>query len=139
MKFAGFDAFIITGRAPRPVYLWVNDGQVELREASHLWGKVTGEVEAAIKAELDDDRIEVAQAGPAAEKGVLFSAIVNMSNRTNGRTGMGAVMANKNLKAIAVRGKAGKQQFKIANPEALKELARRKDQAGSDRVRSRAG
>ncbi len=124
MKFAGFDAFIITGQAPRPVYLWVNDGQVELRDAGHLWGKVTGEVEAIIKAELGDNRIEVAQAGPAAEKGVLFSAIVNLSNRTNGRTGMGAVMASKNLKAVAVRGKAGKQQFNIANPEALKELAR---------------
>jgi aldehyde:ferredoxin oxidoreductase len=124
MKFAGFDAFIITGKAPRPVYLWVHDGQFELREASHLWGKVTGEVEAAIKAELNDDRIEVAQAGPAAEKGVLFSAIINMSNRANGRTGMGAVMASKNLKAIAVRGQAGKKRFRVAKPEALKALAR---------------
>ncbi len=124
MKFAGFDAFIITGQAPKPVYLWVNDGQVELREAGHLWGKVTGEVEAILKAELGDDRIEIAQVGPAAEKGVRFAAIVNMSNRVNGRTGMGTVMASKNLKAIAVRGKHGKKNFQAANPAALREFAR---------------
>jgi len=124
MKFAGFDAFIIKGKSPRPVYLWVSDGQFELRQAGHLWGRITGEVEAAIRQELGDDRIEVAQVGPAAEKGVLFSGIINMSNRANGRTGMGAVMASKNLKAIAVRGKRGKKNFKVANPEALNGLAR---------------
>ena len=124
MKFAGFDAFIIKGKSPRPVYLWVNDGQYELRDAGHLWGKVTGEVEAILKEELGDDQIEVAQVGPAAEKGVLFSAIVNMSNRVNGRTGMGAVMASKNLKAVVVRGKEGKKNFSVANKKALNELAR---------------
>lgn len=124
MKFAGFDAFIITGKAPKPVYLWVNDGRFELRDAGHLWGKITGQVEAILKEELGDNRIEVAQVGPAAEKGVLFSAIINMSNRANGRTGMGAVMASKNLKAIAVRGKQGKKNFTVANPQALNNLAR---------------
>ncbi len=124
MKFAGFDAFIITGKSPRPVYLWVNDGQYELRDAGHLWGKITGEVETILKEELGDDQIEVAQVGPAAEKGVLFSAIVNMSNRVNGRTGMGAVMASKNLKAVVVRGKEGKKNFSVANKKALNDLAR---------------
>ncbi len=124
MKFAGFDAFIIKGKAPQPVYLWVNDGHYELREASHLWGKITGEVEAMLKEELGDDHIEIAQAGPAAEKGVLFSAIINMSNRANGRTGMGVVMASKNLKAIAVRGKQGKKNFTLANKEGMNDLAR---------------
>jgi aldehyde:ferredoxin oxidoreductase len=124
MKFAGFDAFIIKGKSPRPVYLWVNDGQYELRDAGHLWGKITGEVEAILKEELGDDQIEVAQVGPAAEKGVLFSAIVNMSNRVNGRTGMGAVMASKNLKAVVVRGKEGKKNFSVANKKALNDLAR---------------
>ena len=124
MKFAGFDAFIITGKSPRPVYLWVNDGQYELRDAGHLWGKITGEVEAILKEELGDDQIEVAQIGPAAEKGVLFSAIVNMSNRVNGRTGMGAVMASKNLKAVVVRGKEGKKNFAVADKPALLDLAR---------------
>ena len=102
MKFAGFDAFIIRGKASHPVYLWVRDGHFELRNADHLWGKPTLEVEELLKTELGDDRIEVAQVGPAAEKGVLFSAIINGVNRANGRTGMGAVMASKNLKAISV-------------------------------------
>ena len=124
MKFAGFDAFIIKGQSPRPVYLWVNDGQAELRDASHLWGKITGEAEAMIKQELGDDQIEVAQVGPAGEAGVRFAAIINMSNRANGRTGMGAVMGSKNLKAIAVRGKRGKKNFKLADPKTLNELAR---------------
>jgi len=124
LKFAGFDALIIKGKSAKPVYLWINDGQYELRDAGHLWGKITGEVEATLKKELDDDQIEVAQIGPAAEKGVRFASIINMSNRANGRTGMGAVMAAKNLKAIAVRGKAGKKKFTVANKQALSELAR---------------
>lgn len=124
MKFAGFDAFIIKGQSPRPVYLWVNDGHAELRDASHMWGKITGEAEAMLKAELGDDQIEVAQVGPAGEAGIRFSAIINMSNRANGRTGMGAVMGSKKLKAIAVRGKQGKKNFKLADPKAINELAR---------------
>jgi len=124
MKFAGFDAFIIKGKSPRPVYLWVNDGQVELRDAGHLWGKITGEVETILKEELGDDQIEVAQIGPSAEKGVLFSAIINMGNRANGRTGLGAVMAGKNLKAVVVRGKEGKKNFRMANKQAVNDLAR---------------
>lgn len=124
MKFAGFDAFIIKGKSTKPVYLWVNDGEYELRDAGHLWGKITGEVEASIKEELGDNRIEIAQVGPAGEAGVRFAAIINMSNRANGRTGMGAVMASKNLKAIAVRGKRGKKNFSLANKQALIDMAR---------------
>jgi aldehyde:ferredoxin oxidoreductase len=125
MKFAGFDAFIIKGKSPKPVYLWVNDGKYELRDAGHLWGKITGEVEAILKEELGDDKIEVAQVGPAGERGVRFSAIINMSNRANGRTGMGAVMGSKNLKAVVVRGKEGKKRYKMANKAALIQLAQR--------------
>lgn len=124
MKFAGFDAFIIKGKAPYPVYLWVNDGKYELRNANHLWGKITGEVERMLKQELGDDQIEVAQVGPAGERGVRFSAIINMSNRANGRTGMGAVMGSKNLKAVVVRGKEGKKNFSVAHPKAVNDLAR---------------
>jgi len=105
MKFAGFDAIVIKGHAEKPVYLWVHDGEAELRPAEHLWGKVTGESEALIREELDDKRIEISQIGPAGENLVRFAAIMNMSNRANGRTGMGAVMGSKNLKAVAVRGK----------------------------------
>ena len=121
LKFAGFDAIIIRGKAQKPVYLWVDDGQAELRDAGHLWGRITGEAEAMLKRELGDDKIEVLQIGPAGEKGVRFAAIINMSNRANGRTGMGAVMGSKNLKAVAVR---GTQKPSIANPKALNELAR---------------
>ncbi len=105
MKFAGFDAIVIKGRAEKPVYLWVHDGEAELRPAEHLWGKVTGEAEASIREELDDKKIEISQIGPAGENLVRYAAIMNMSNRANGRTGMGAVMGSKNLKAVAVRGK----------------------------------
>ncbi len=105
MKFAGFDAIVLKGRSEKPVYLWVHDGEAELRPAEHLWGKITGEAEALIREELDDKRIEICQIGPAGENLVRYAAIMNMSNRANGRTGMGAVMGSKNLKAVAVRGK----------------------------------
>lgn len=124
MKFAGFDAFIIKGKAAKPVYLWVNDGHYELRDASHLWGKITGEVEAILQEELHDPNIEVAQVGPAGERGVRFAAIINMSNRANGRTGMGAVMGSKNLKAVVVRGKQGKKNYTVANKKGLNDMAR---------------
>ena len=105
MKFAGFDAVVIKGRAEKPVYLWMHDGEAELRPAEHLWGKVTDEAETLIREELEDDKVEIAQIGPAGENLVRYAAIMNMSNRANGRTGMGAVMGSKNLKGVAVRGK----------------------------------
>ena len=120
-KAAGFDAFIIKGKAKTPVYLWVHDGEAELRDATHLWGQITGEAEAAIRDELDDSRIEVLQIGPAGEKLVRYACLINMSNRANGRTGMGAVMGAKNLKAIAVRGTS---KPPIADQKALTEIAR---------------
>lgn len=121
LKFSGFDAVIVRGKASSPVYLWVHHGEAEIRNASHLWGKVTGDVEKAIREELGDKKIEVMQIGPAGEKLVRFACLINMCNRANGRTGMGAVMGSKNLKAIAVR---GNQRPAIANKEALTELAR---------------
>jgi len=105
LKFAGFDALVIKGKSEGPVYLSINEGKYELRDAAHLWGKITGEAEASIKEELGDNKVEVLQIGPAGEKAVRFAGIFSMSNRANGRTGMGAVMGSKNLKAIAVRGK----------------------------------
>jgi aldehyde:ferredoxin oxidoreductase len=120
LKFAGFDAIIITGKAPSPVYLWIDDGKPALKEASHLWGKTTGESQAAIFEELGDEKdIEVLQIGPAGEKMVRYASIINMCNRANGRTGMGAVMGSKNLKAIAVR---GNNKPSIADTDALKEV-----------------
>lgn len=105
LKFAGFDAVVIKGRSEHPVYLWIHDGEAELRDASHLWGMETGPAEDRIREELGDNDIEVAQIGPAGEKLVRFAAIMTMANRAFGRTGLGAVMGAKNLKAVAVRGR----------------------------------
>ena len=116
LKFAGYDGIVIKGRSEKPVYLTIIDGKVDLHAASHLIGKVTGEVEAILRKEVGDKKAEVLQYGPAAENGVLFSSLVNMSNRNNGRTGMGLVMASKNLKAVVVR---GKQKVDLADPAKL--------------------
>jgi aldehyde:ferredoxin oxidoreductase len=121
LKFAGFDGIVIHGQADRPVYLWVNNGKAELRDASHLWGKFTADVEDAIREELNDKRIEVLQCGPAGEKGVRFAALISYANRANGRTGMGAVMGSKNLKAVAVR---GNMRPKVADPDGFKSVAK---------------
>jgi aldehyde:ferredoxin oxidoreductase len=119
LKFAGFDGLVIKGKSEKPVYLWIKDGEFELRDASHLMGKKTGEVDEILKEELGDKKIEILQHGPAAEKGVIFSSLVSMANRNNGRTGMGLVMASKNLKAVVVR---GRKKPAIANPAALAAL-----------------
>ncbi|MBN2549439.1 MAG: aldehyde ferredoxin oxidoreductase family protein [Anaerolineales bacterium] len=122
LKFAGFDGLVIKGRSERPVYLTIIDGVPALHDAAHLMGKVTGEVEAMLKQELGDEKIEVLQYGPGAENDVRFASLVNMSNRNNGRTGMGLVMASKNLKAVVVR---GRQKPQIADPQALTALNRK--------------
>ena len=121
MKFSGFDAVVIQGRSEQPVYLWLHDSQAELRSAQHLWGLVTGDAEAAIREELGDPKIQVAQCGPAGEDLVRFASIINMSNRANGRTGLGAIMGSKNIKAVAVR---GNDKPPLADRQALVELAR---------------
>lgn len=121
LKFSGFDGIVFTGKSPRPVYLWIHDGEAELKDATHLWGRITGDTEKMIREELGDPKIEIAQIGPAGEKLTRFAAIMNMCNRANGRTGMGAVMGSKNLKAIAVR---GHQKVKTSDPKAITRLAR---------------
>src|SRR3989304_1060500 len=104
MKFAGFDAVVLRGKADEPLYLWIREGTPELRPAAHLWGKITGEVEDILRAELGDDKLEVLQTGPPGERGVRFAALMNMANRANGRARVGGVMGSKNLKAVVVRG-----------------------------------
>jgi len=121
LKFSDFDGIVIGGKSPKPVYLYLHNGQAELRSAEHLWGKVTGEVEAQLKAELNDPRLEILQIGPGGEKLVRFAALINMSNRANGRTGMGAVMGSKLLKAVVVQG-SGKVE--AANRETITRLQR---------------
>jgi aldehyde:ferredoxin oxidoreductase len=119
-KRAGFDALVVNGQASEPVYLWINDGQAEIRPASHLWGRTTAEVQEAIRAEIGDSRVRVAQAGPAGERLVRYAAVINNANRAAGRTGLGAVMGSKRLKAVAVRGRfplsvADKQRVRAVN------------------------
>jgi aldehyde:ferredoxin oxidoreductase len=115
LKFAGFDGIVIKGKSPKPVYLAVIEGKAELRDAAHLMGKITGEVDDILHKEVDPNA-EILQHGPGAENGVLFSTLVSMSNRHNGRTGMGLVMASKNLKAVVVR---GTKKPEIFDPKAL--------------------
>lgn len=114
LRYAGFDGLWITGKAKQPVYLWIEDGRLEVRNANHLWGKDTYKTQELIKQEIGNTAIHVAVVGPAAEKRVLFSGIFCDHGRTAGRTGLGAVMAAKNLKAIAVH---GKQILPIVQPE----------------------
>lgn len=121
LKFAGFDGIVIKGRSEKPVYLTIMHGETALHDASHLLGKVTGEVDALLKSEVGEPKAEVLQCGPAAENGVRYSSLVSMANRHNGRTGMGLVMASKNLKAIVVR---GNEKPKIADPKKLVEINR---------------
>ena len=106
-KMAGWDMVIFEGRAPKPVYLYVNDDLAELRDAAHLWGKSVWETEALLKTGLQDPLTRVSSIGKAGENGVLFAAVVNDLHRAAGRSGVGTVMGSKNLKAIAVRGTKG--------------------------------
>ena len=103
-KCTGYDALVIHGQAASPVYLWIHDGQVEIRPADHLWGLNTAPAQAAIRHELGDDRVRVAQIGPAGENCVRYSAVMHDVNRAAGRNGLGALMGSKNLKAVVVRG-----------------------------------
>ncbi len=104
LKMAGLEAIVITGAAPEPVYLWIQDGVAELRSAAHLWGRDPLYVQTTIRQELADDKIRVMQIGLAGEKRVLYANITNDLRHFNGRNGLGAVMGSKNLRAIAVRG-----------------------------------
>ena len=122
LKMAGFDGVIIEGRSAKPVYLWIKDGRAEIRDASRIWGKDTGEAEKLIREELGDNRIRVAQCGPAGEKRVRYACVVNELKHANGRTGMGAVMGSKNLRAIAAR---GTQRVSLANPEKVGEIGKK--------------
>ncbi len=119
LKHAGFDAIIVEGKAKNPVYLWIHDGEAEIRDANHLWGRVTGEVQEKIREELNDKYIRVAQIGPGGERLVRYACIINDLRNAAGRTGLGAVMGSKNLKAIAVR---GNQKQEAADKEKLKAL-----------------
>jgi len=103
LKFSGHDMLILEGKAPKPVYLWIKNHAVEIRDATHLWGKLVPDTTDAIRAETDDGA-KIACIGPAGENQVLFAAVMNDMHRAAGRSGVGAVMGSKNLKAVAVVG-----------------------------------
>jgi Aldehyde:ferredoxin oxidoreductase len=103
LKFAGYDGIIFEGKSQKPVYFYINDDKLELRDASHIWGKeVPVTTDELVKETAEDAR--VACIGPAGEKRVLFATIMNDKNRAAGRSGLGAVLGSKNLKAVVVKG-----------------------------------
>jgi len=120
LKYAGHDYVAIRGRAEHPVYLWIDDDTVELRDASHLWGLGTREADRLLREELGDDKVEVGLIGPAGENGVLFSCIIFSLYNSASRGGTGAVMGSKNLKALVARGTGG---LRLAEGEQFSELA----------------
>lgn len=119
-KYAGFDHIIITGKSDKPCYLWIKDGKVEIRSAEHLWGKDTFETQKMIQQELGDPEIKAICIGPAGEKLVRFACLITEAAGAAGRTGMGAVMGSKNLKAVAVRGSG---TVGVAKPDEMLQLS----------------
>jgi aldehyde:ferredoxin oxidoreductase len=117
LAWAGFHHLVITGKAEKPVYLWIHNGQIEIRDAAKLWGKTTTDTQSAIRDELGDQEVKSAVIGQAGENLVRYANVMTGIKNAGGRTGMGCVMGSKNLKAIATR---GTMDIKIAHPlEAL--------------------
>ncbi len=119
LKATGYDGVIIYGASEKPVYLYVTDKSVEIRDASHLWGKDSYETEEGIKKELGDKRVQVVSIGQGGENLVRYAGIMNDRGSTAGRTGMGAVMGSKKLKAVAAR---GRKKPELADEEEYKRL-----------------
>jgi len=121
LKRAGYDAVVLTGKAERPVYLWIDDDSVQLLDAASIWGKSPSETEDAIKDEVGDYYVRVASIGLAGEKLSKIANIINEKTRAAGRTGLGAVMGSKNLKAIAVR---GTHDIVVAKPDEFMDMVK---------------
>ncbi|MGQ9558685.1 MAG: aldehyde ferredoxin oxidoreductase family protein [Desulfurispora sp.] len=129
LKFAGYDQLVVQGRADHPVYLYIDGDRVEIRDARHLWGKLVSQADELLKEELGNPDVHIALIGPAGENRVRFACVINDVSRAAGRTGMGAVMGSKNLKAVVVR---GTRPVSIARPreffQVCAELRRRMQQ-----------
>ncbi|HEY3364088.1 MAG TPA: aldehyde ferredoxin oxidoreductase family protein [Symbiobacteriaceae bacterium] len=121
LKYAGFDGIIFEGKAEKPVYLWINDGEVELRSAEKVWGKDVPKTTEMLRAETDPDA-KVSCIGPAGENLVLLAVIMNDHNRAAGRSGVGAVMGSKNLKAVVVRGTGA---VEVSDPDGFEDVMAR--------------
>ena len=122
MRWAGFDHLVIKGKAAKPVYLWIHNGQIEIRDGSNVWGKDVHETQEVIREELGDSDVKILTIGPAGERLVRFANVMTEIKNAGGRTGMGALLGSKNLKAIAVR---GTMDIKIAHPSEALEYNRR--------------
>jgi aldehyde:ferredoxin oxidoreductase len=116
LRFAGFDHLVISGKAAKPAYIWINDGEITIEDASHLWGQDTFETQTIIRNDQDDQDIKSVVIGAAGENLVRFANVRTGMKNSAGRTGMGAVMGSKNLKAIAVRGTTS---LEFAQPDEL--------------------
>lgn len=116
LKFSGYDAIVIKGKASSPVYLWIKDGEVEIRDASAAWGKTTGDAQEIIRTELGEPKARMILIGQGGENLVRFACIMNELKDANGRGGSGAVMGSKNLKAVVCR---GSKKIEMKDPEAL--------------------
>jgi aldehyde:ferredoxin oxidoreductase len=114
LRWAGFDHLVIKGKSPKPSFLFIHNGRIQIRDAASLWGKTTQETQSILKKELQDEDIQTLCIGPAGEKQVRFAGIVTRHHNAGGRTGIGAVLGSKNLKAIVAR---GAMDIKVKFPE----------------------
>ncbi|MBN1329762.1 MAG: aldehyde ferredoxin oxidoreductase family protein [Candidatus Heimdallarchaeota archaeon] len=121
LRDSGFDAIVITGKAVKPIYLYLSEGKFSFMDASKLWGKDTYETQELIRNEIKNDKIKVACIGPSGEKLVRFASVMNDEGRAAGRCGMGAIMGSKNLKAVAIVGSKGTIP-ETPNKEAIRDL-----------------
>ena len=121
LKGSGWDGLLVTGKADKPVYLYLKEGKAEIRDATNLWGNDSYQTQKAIKDELKDESISVACIGSGGEKRIKYAAIMNDSGRAAGRCGLGALMGSKNLKAVAA---SGNLRPELSNPEKVRDLAR---------------
>jgi len=137
LAWAGFHHLVIKGKAEKPVYIWIHNGEIEIKDAAGIWGKSVTEAQWEIRRELEDDEIKSAVCGPAGENLVRFANVMTGIKNSAGRTGMGCVMGSKNLKAIAVR---GTMDIRIAHPvEALEYNKRFIDQIVTSKVNQTQG
>ena len=121
LRRAGYDAVIVKGKADSPVYLWLHDGEAEIRAADHLWGMTTGDCQAAVQEELGEKSARLALIGPAGEKLVRFACVINDLKHAAGRTGLGAVMGSKMLKCVVARGRT---PVPVADQEGVQALGK---------------
>jgi aldehyde:ferredoxin oxidoreductase len=137
LAWAGFHHLVIKGKADKPVYIWINNGAIEIRDASNLWGKTVTDTQWAIRKELADEDIKSLVIGPAGENLIRYANVMTGIKNAGGRSGMGCVMGSKNLKAIAAR---GTMDIKIAHPEEALEYNKRFiDQITSAKVNQTQG